>query len=306
MTIIEFLSLGLVPGRKYNVTLKASYDKEPVTWALFFNGFRFFNGRSRGKEENDIIPVFNEANKNGRMSPKHFSARATWPEHIVSITDADTAGRPVDEPIRILNPQEAESISEAVRNIEANSWRQLMTLLREMGRLFPGRTIQLDYNTAPAAVLYHKHGASPCNITRIHLKAEGSPSFFAVGEFLDEWAGWDEFDPDSWSELLTIVMDAIQHPFIPDDEEEKTFIDEETSWKDIPLKEVEGTEVLKSTGLLDGLAADLWFKELSAEQKKATFERFGYEKEEDILREWETQWDDNQKHILFSAITSKK
>ena len=304
MTIIEFLSLGLVPGKKYNVTLKTSFDKKPVTETLFFKGFRFYYGRSHGDREEDIIPVFNEMTKNGKMSPRHYTARSTWTEYIVSVTDPEAEKDPTQEPIRVLSFKEADSMYLTVRNIENNAWRQLMTLLHEMGRLFPGRDIQISDDVAPGAVFYYKHGCAACTITRAIPNDGGTPAFYLVDEYLDEAANWDQIEPTSWAFLLSAVMDAIRHPFFPDDEDKKTFIDMDASWKDIPLDKVEDTLVLKETRLLDSLAADLWFKRLTEKQKKETFKPFDKTPEQ-IDKEWDTEWDDAQKTILFHSATKK-
>lgn len=309
MTLIEFLSLGLIPGKKYTVILKEKWAEEPVEQELYFKGFRFFYGRKTG-DETQIIPIFNETTKSGRMSPKHYNGIATWVEHIIDVKGTS--------PTQTYLYDDLLGLDRAISRIGLNVKRQTINLLQEMNELFPGKKITIDPDCACPATHYFKHGAQSVTITGAGIDANGIPVFDIQGEFDNEKdIPAEMIEPDSWPYLEKCILDSIGSPF--HDEDTETFIDEDATWKAIPLEKIKKSSILEKTGILLSLAADLWMRDLPFKKKiglismmnhKFDPEKFIAENDEDLqedllICEW-NNYDAKVRTMLFQNETRSK
>ena len=259
MTLAEFLSIGLKHGQKCKVTIQNPTDKKASVFEVFFAGYRFYCNRTTGQTPDDIIPVFNEPTKNGKMSNKRFRAEYCWLGNIVNIEPAESGQA-------YLTKREVGGLDRAAMNSDARCRANLYDIVREMSTLFPGKKILIQPDIQVCAIDYTKHGCYACEIAAVYLDGDGQLVYDLGGnDYYAEAIPEKSVDPaNSYAELLLSVLESIEDPVYG----KEAFIHEKTPWDTIPDVDYDKTPALGAAKCLKALKHNRWFDSLPLEKKQ--------------------------------------
>lgn len=260
MNLIQFLSTGPVHGKAYDVTIKRPYEDKPETRRLFFAGYRLKYGAMLSGSDDDIVPVFTDPTKNGKMGRAHSSH--TWTDYIISITPVDGA----EGVAATTGLDDAFSLAEAGWGLRRLAENNLLRLMREMNVLFPGKKIRVSIDRGCHVVQHFKHGCAACTILAVGLNEAGTSVTFDIsdyecGETYDDVED-EDFSIENYGHILHSVMASIADPAFdeyPDDEDEAGtyFVQPGTDPESLPCTTKELTPILHRTGLLTKLNENL-------------------------------------------------
>ncbi len=269
MTLIEFLSLGLKRGQKVTIhfkntlRLKAVY---PLVERAIFTGFRNYDYRETARSEEDIVPMFNKISKNG----KKLNAHIDQPTHLPFIESID-----VDNSVPTLGSSDANSILNAVENLQNAAHEQVLAIIKEMGTLYPGKRIILGSDTYEVnADYYLKYGCDSGYIVNVGWDDCDKNAVFGLSLSCQSVESATDGDFSvNWLDMLHSLLLAIEYPTTDDDMMPgKGFYDPDTdTWKDVRLPDEKDCPVLFGSGCLHALRANMWFETLDTETKKQRF-----------------------------------
>ncbi len=259
MTLAEFLSIGLNHGQKCKVTIQNPSDRKASVYEVFFFGFRFYCYRTTGQTPDDIIPVFNEPTKNGKMSSKRFHAEYCWLGNIVNI-------EPLNPGQAHLTKREVCSLDRAAMGNDARCRASLYDIVREMNTLFPGKKILIQPGTRVCAIGYAKYDCYPVQIAAVYLDGDGQMVYDLSGDdYSAEAVPEKSVDPaNSYAELLLSVLESIEDPVYG----EESFIHEKTPWDAIPDVDYDKTPAIGAAKCMKTLKQNRWFDSLPLEKKQ--------------------------------------
>lgn len=284
MTLNQFLSYGLVPGKKYIVRLRDS-RKRQRDFTLFFKGFRIFADQHVATCPSDIIPVFCEMTPSGKMSRKHFVSESTDLDHIVYIMTPEegTFYKPITR-------EEVQTLRLASQNYSHRAAHEVLDILHEMMHIFPNfdQTVVPLNPIRPVQAVWGNNDENHSVILAIGKDfASKAPYFIAedrngkrVKVFFHDAHIEDNL------QLLSALLAAIEDPYYDPDGKETPFIAFRSNEKggyvpavrheDIPSAKEKKTPVLHFLDTIDILKANLWFDSLPEDvQKKSLGEWFG-------------------------------
>ena len=259
MTLIEFISIGLRYGQRCKVTIGGQADQTPVTYELFFAGFRFFCGRTTGYGRDDIIPIFNEPAKNGKMSYRRFR-QTYWLNTLLSV-------EPADSEKTYLNRRDIDGLDRAIQRCDAACRDKLNEIVNEMDGLFPGKKILIQQAIRPGAIYFDKNSCCSCLIDAVYVKDSKIVYDISDGYMTETTVPQNLVGigtADNHAGLLLAVIDSIEDPVFSDE----GFIREDTPWTDIPDTDRKKTPALLAAGCLDKLKQNRWFDSLPLQRKQ--------------------------------------
>ena len=268
MTLIEFLSLGLKRGQKVTIhfkntlRLKAVY---PLVERAIFTGFRNYDYRETAHDAEDIVPMFNKISKNG----KKLNAHIDQPTYLPFIESID-----VDNSVPTLGSSDANSILNAVENLQNAAHEQVLAIIKEMGTLYPGKRIILGPDTYEVnADYYLKYGCDSGYIVSVGWDDCDKNAVFALSLSCQSVESATDGDFSvNWLDMLHSLLLAIEYPVTDDEMPGKGFYNPDTdTWKDVRLPDEKDCPVLFGSGCLHALRANMWFETLDTEAKKQKF-----------------------------------
>lgn len=267
MLLIELLSHNLRHGDRVRLTCASTLGEEK-TIECFFAGWRIMGGGNTTRTELDIMPVFREITKNGKMSNRKIDA---WPvtENIVHIAKVNAA----KDEAPYYESNDYCSAYLAYHNIAKTARAQFTGIVGEMAKLFPGKKIRLDPTDEMIPCIdYNGEGPISCEITAIGY-AEGK----VVVDILDD-VGPRANVPVThltnidYVDLLDALLAAIRFPA------EDSFLEKGCGWTDVPdpREDVDNYPLLAAAGILTDLKANMWLESLTEEQKEKVLDTEPY------------------------------
>lgn len=258
MNLTEFLSICPEYGKPYQFNIKTPTDENPVSKRLYFGGFCFMSNMGRPDKEAKLIPILMLPAEDGTMSNKVHGGLPTRLEWIVSIENHEMRNGVTDFHMA-TEPGEAESLSNAVNNLNLIAYNNTLRLMREMNVLFPGKAVRLDPETPVGAVNYYKHGCCPCNIITVAMDDKNTDLVYEVSDYEggNEQRDDDDLGFDNRGYLLEALMRCIEEPVFGEYDDEETFIADGTKAEDIPDPDPEKTPFLYRSKIIERLKENL-------------------------------------------------
>ena len=290
MTPLQLITLGLSRGTKIELSYK-NWKNETITVNCFFGGYRNFMGQYRIDNEYDLVPIFYEEGKNGRMRNKRLEGAPYDPRYIIGI-------RVLEENTPFIW-NESNDLYLAHRNLDFRARFLIENIVTEMLSLFPGKKILFGEYRCGGYISY-KYGAGFADFKAIYLDSHDDLVVdFTTDSDQETSYPYDEVDIDS-TVVLSCLCDAIKRPLFDEYEDKDTlkenFIDPETvSWKDIPNETKSEHPTIYRLQLLHMLKTNLWFKNLDKKKKKEYEEKKG--------KPW-NEWPDTEKSMLYVCETN--
>lgn len=298
MTLNQFLSYGLEPGKKYIVRLKTGGNSNK-DFTLYFKGFRNFCCKKVVSYPSDIVPVFCETTPSGRMSKKHFVSWSTDLDHIVAIfTPKDgTVYKPITK-------DEVSTLILASQNYRHRAETEIRDIIREMDSLFPGKLIPISPElyltvewgndegiTSPVTAVGYNSGEDACYC--IVNDQKGNP----VQRYLRDAHVEEPF------EFLRGLIRSIEHPDTESSQEDAflTCRDiENGGYEKLPSTSWTSTPTLFFLQTIELLKANLWFESLEGKERQEILKVFAGKESPASMEK--TAWynmTDNLKLIAF-------
>lgn len=282
MKPLELLTIGLTRGDKIELTYKNWIGETQVT-TCYFGGYRNFMAQGRIDNEYDLVPIFYEEGKNGKMRNRRLD-NAPYTDDIINIR--------VLEEKPCLWENEFDDLYLAYRNLDERAFRIIKEIVSGINRLYPGKKIVLGEHRDGGYINY-KYGADFANVTALYLNGKGELviDYYTNGDN-ETGENYDELDIDSTS-MLSTLSTAIREPNLEnEDQMEENFINpEKTKWNEIPTLDPNTEPAANRLNhLLNILKANLWYQELEENRKK------------EVMVIYETTWDylsDDKKVICY-------
>lgn len=298
MTLNQFLSYGLEPGKKYIVRLKTGRNSKK-DFTLYFKGFRNFCCRKVVSYPSDIIPVFCETTALGKMSKKHFVSWSTNLDNIVAIfTPKDgTIYKPITK-------DEVSTLILAGQNYRCRAAAEIRDIIREMGFLFPGKLIPISPEmyltvewgndeeiTSPVTAVGYDSDEDACYCIVNNRKGDPVRCYLRDAHIEEPF------------EFLRGLIRSIEHPDTESSQEDAflTCRDiENGGYEKLPSTSWTSTPTLFFLQTIELLKANLWFESLDSKERQEILKVFaGQDFPVSMEKKAWYEMDDNMKLIAF-------
>lgn len=258
MTPIQFIAYGLSPGQEVELDLKNT--KEPIR--CFFKGFRVFMGSRVALGINDLVPLFCERTKAGKMG----KAKIKHPTHFRYINQI----RPLKHSVFSL--EDIKGWRLASMQMNTTTYPMICKIINEMASIFPGKRIPLhpDYRSRVRVMDFENDSTNerPGYILTIGTDENGYINFEIELDGQVKLCVEEEVDIENYSRLLDNLAQSIVRP--PQEKDTGTLNAQTTlrlndyTYKTLPCV----NDKPYVTEILQQLRVNLWWRSLSEKEKE--------------------------------------
>lgn len=266
MSPLEFFASNLNRRQKVKLIWRHPSSDNVKEVICFFKGYRNYCEKRVVDNADDIIPVFCECTKNGKMSNRELRDY---------IKLEDIANIEILGPFSNIPTPQVPNWNNAVNVINKVARQQILAILKDMDSLFPGMSVPLSKDGDPRLVLSvaESHGGVDIEYPGVvlSLSCKDGHIVYEIDQDVETFKGTSGVFVPNFAEVLDALVNSILDPPAGDEDDEIPGQDcirlHDYTWETLPLADKDKQPTLFELGLLEQLRVNLWWESLSEKDK---------------------------------------